>query len=96
MDSTASTRLYGRLIAKAWSDLEFLNRLRADPKAAMKEVGITVPDGIEIQLLEDTATKVHLVVPAKPGKTELSEEDLNKLTWAYESNSGPSGGSWRS
>jgi len=31
---------YGQLIAKAWTDEEFKARLKADPKAGLKEVGI--------------------------------------------------------
>ena len=30
---------YGQLIAKAWTDEAFKARIKADPKAAMKEVG---------------------------------------------------------
>jgi len=84
---------YARLVAKAWSDPAFKTRLLSDPKAAMAAVGITVPDGVGIRVVEDTPNVAHLVIPIQPAGIRLADVDLSKLTWAYESNSGPSGGS---
>ena len=70
---------YGQLIAKAWTDEEFKARLLADPKAAMKEVGMDVPEGMEVEVVESTQEKAYLVIPAKPGPGELSDEDLDKV-----------------
>jgi len=69
---------YGQLIAKAWSDEDFKARLLADPKAAMKEAGIDVPEGVEIEVVESTQEKAYLVIPANP-VGELSDEDLDKV-----------------
>ena len=69
---------YGQLIAKAWTDQEFKARLKADPKAAMKEVGMDVPEGVDIEVVESTQEKAHLVIPSKP-VGELSDEDLDKV-----------------
>ena len=52
---------FGQLIAKALTDEEFKARLKADPKAAMKEVGMDVPEGVEIEVLESTQEKAYLV-----------------------------------
>ncbi len=69
---------YGQLIAKAWSDEEFKARLKADPKAAMKEVGIDAPEGVEVEVVESTQEKAYLVIPPKP-VGELSDEDLDNV-----------------
>jgi len=69
---------YGQLIAKAWSDEAFKKRLLADPKAAMKEVGMDAPEGVEIEVVESTQEKAYLVIPPKP-VGELSDEDLDKV-----------------
>ncbi len=44
---------YGQLIAKAWSDEGFKARLLADPKVAMTEVGMDVPEGVEIEVVKE-------------------------------------------
>ena len=69
---------YGQLIAKAWTDEAFKARLKADPKAAMKEVGMDVPEGVEIEVVESTQEKAYLVIPPKP-VGELSDEDLDQV-----------------
>jgi len=70
---------YGQLIAKAWSDEVFKAMLLADPKAAMKEVGMDAPEGVEIEVVESTQEKAYLVIPPKPGPGELSDEDLAQI-----------------
>ncbi len=70
---------YGQLIAKAWTDEAFKARLKADPKAAMKEAGIDAPEGVEIEVVESTQEKAYLVIPPKPDVGELSDEDLDKV-----------------
>ena len=69
---------YGQLVAKAWSDEGFKARLLANPKAAMAEVGMDAPEGVEIEVVESTQEKAYLVIPPKPDG-ELSDEDLDKV-----------------
>ena len=70
---------YGQLIAKAWSDEEFKARLMANPKDAMAEVGMDVPEGLEIEVVESTQEKVYLIIPPKLDG-ELSDDDLDKVS----------------
>lgn len=69
----------GQLIAKAWTDEAFKAKLLSDPKAAMAEVGMDAPEGVEIEVVESTQEKAYLVIPPKPGPGELSDEDLDKV-----------------
>lgn len=53
----------------------------ANPKAAIeKELGVKLPAGIKIKVVEDTTSEVHLVLPetSRANKGELSDTDLNK------------------
>ena len=47
---------YGQLIARAWSDEGFKARLLADPKAAMAEVSMDVPEGVEIEVVKEESS----------------------------------------
>lgn len=69
---------YAQLVARAWRDTAFKARLLADPKAVLHEMGLEVPAGVEVAVVENTAQKVTLVLPAAP-TGELSEEDLDRV-----------------
>ena len=74
---------HAQLIKQAWTDEAFKARLKADPKAAMKEVGIDVPEDHTVHVHETAPDEHHLVIPPKP-VGELSDEDLDKVaggTW---------------
>ncbi|MGH3083078.1 MAG: NHLP leader peptide family RiPP precursor, partial [Gaiellaceae bacterium] len=76
-EPAATTRrdLEARLVARAWADEGFRERLKADPRAAVaEETGVSVPESIEIEVLEETPEKAYLVIPLN--RVEISEEDL--------------------
>ena len=66
---------WGQVVAQAWSDDSYKQRLLADPAAVMAEQGLTPPSK-QLRIVEDTADTVHVVLPAKPD--ELSDEDLDQ------------------
>jgi hypothetical protein len=68
---------YQLLIAKCWTDEAFKRRLLADPAGTLKAEGIEVPDGVRMQVVENTAQVVTLVIPARP--TDLSDEVLGAV-----------------
>lgn len=55
-----------KLIFRAWTDEEFLGRLREDPPAAMREMGVTPIEGVEYRVLEDNAHLSTFVIPPPP------------------------------
>jgi Nitrile hydratase, alpha chain len=69
---------YKRVLAQTWQDEAFKQRLVADPRAALQEQGLPVPDGKAVRVVEDTAEMVHLVLPAKPAG-DLSDEQLARI-----------------
>lgn len=70
-------KAYGQIVARAWQDEAFKQRLMADPQAVLAELGIDVPLGRTVQVLEDTEQVMHLVIPLRPG--ELSDEQLEQV-----------------
>jgi len=73
---------YQQLIAKCWADEAFKQRLLDNPAETLKAEGMALPEGVRVQVVENTAQDFTLVIPARP--TELSDEELD----------GASGGAW--
>jgi hypothetical protein len=73
------SKVLGQIAAKAWSDAEFKKRLVADPAAVSREFGMPVPPGIEVRIVEDTATVRHFILPPRPELAELSDEQLDQV-----------------
>jgi hypothetical protein len=67
---------WGQVVAQAWSDDGYRQRLLSDPAAALQAQGLSVPAGKQIRIIEDTDDTVHVILPARP--TELSDEDLDQ------------------
>ena len=69
--------LQDRIIAGAAEDGEFRARLLADPKAAIRElIGEAIPDGIEVQVHQESATSFHIVLPPSG---RLMEEEMAQV-----------------
>jgi hypothetical protein len=69
----------GEVIARAWRDPTFKQRLLAEPKAVAQEYGISIPAELEVRVVENTPTLVHIVLPARPAVAELSDEQLEAV-----------------
>jgi hypothetical protein len=67
-----------RLIAKAWADEDFKSALLANPRAALRGQGIEIPEGVTLNVLENTENVINLVLP-KPPELPLVEESLDQL-----------------
>jgi hypothetical protein len=72
-------RKWGQLVAKAWGDPAFKQRLLADPAAILRAEGIDVPAGRQVKVVENTDQVVYLTIPAKPPEAELSDEQLGQV-----------------
>ena len=57
---------FGEIIAKAWADEKFKERLVQSPAEVLAEHGIVLPEGAQIKILQDTDTEKHFVLPSKP------------------------------
>jgi hypothetical protein len=74
-----------KLIQRAWEDQNFKQELLSNPKAVYaRESGGEIPTNIEIEVIQETANKVYLVLPNNPASAitnegELSEEALEAV-----------------
>ena len=69
------------IIAKAWQDEAFKQRLMSNPIAVYEEeLGRKAPENVEIRILEETNNITYLVIPKKPEVSEeLSSEALESV-----------------
>jgi hypothetical protein len=71
-----------RVQVRAWRDEEFRQLVRTDPKAAVESLGITVPEGMNFNVVDDSPGVFNLVVADPPsgksstvGADELAQAD---------------------
>ena len=65
------------LFAACWKDKALKARFMSDPKAVLTEYGMDVPDGIDVNVVENSDNTVHITMPMAPaGAAELSDEEL--------------------
>ena len=68
------------LFAAYWKDEALKARFLSEPKAVLAEYGIDVPDGIDVNVVENTDNTVHITMPQAPaGDGELSDEELGNV-----------------
>ncbi len=73
---------WARIVAQAWADEPFKNRLLADPKSVLKENGIDFPEGIKVNISEDKEDEINLTLPPKPDLSH-GEEWLFSGPWHH-------------
>lgn len=63
-----------QIIAKAWEDESFKEKLLADPKSTIKSTfGVDIPDNIELETLSESSKKFYLVIPPNPEQLKVKE-----------------------
>jgi len=73
--------IWGEIVARAWRDAAFKQQLLSNPKAVLTEAGMSVPEGTQLQVVEDTPTLRHLVLPVAPADSStLSEAELDLVS----------------
>ena len=85
-DVLEARKIYGRVVAKAWEDDGFKQRLMANPVAVLKEYGMEVLPGVEVKVVEGRgepeigASMMVLPLPPRPSSDELLVEELDQVT----------------
>jgi hypothetical protein len=69
-------RALGRVIARAWSDPLFKEQLKANPKDILNTMGMDVPEGLEIEVVENSPSKIYLTLPAVTLPELIDDEDI--------------------
>jgi len=70
------------ILTKCWADPDFKQRLIADPVKTLRTEGVTLPDGIKVNVVENTATEFTFVIP--PETSELSDDELTGVVGGVE------------
>ncbi len=67
-----------QIVEKSALDTDFRQQLLADPKAAISdELGISIPDSMNIMVHESDMQTVHLALPPDPNITEEQLEAVS-------------------
>ena len=67
-----------QVVDKSTVDSDFRQQLLADPKSAISgELGITIPDSMNIEVHESDMQTVHLALPPDPNITEEQLEAIS-------------------
>ena len=69
---------YGKAVARAWTEADYKAKLLDDPRAALAEVGIEVPAGVNINVAEVDADNMQLVLPPAPEGEITDDEELHQ------------------
>jgi Nitrile hydratase, alpha chain len=73
------------LITRALKNEEFKQELVANPKGAIEqELGVKLPEDLEIQVLEETENTLYLVLPCNPYEGIAEAELQSSLGMTYE------------
>ena len=73
------SELQAQLVERATRDQGFRQELLRDPRGVIeRELGVQIPPGVEIRVVEETPTTSYLVLPPPPAAPveELSDGDL--------------------
>jgi len=80
-------QLERQIIEKAMKDEAFRKKLIADPKYVLEqEMGMKLPNSLDIKVLEEDAQTFYLVLPQNPALSEdgeLSEAELEGVSGGW-------------
>jgi len=68
-----------RLIARAWKDQAFKKLLLENPNSALSQMGVQVPAGVKLHVVQETSDNIYLVLPSD----EISDQDLDNVAGGF-------------
>jgi hypothetical protein len=75
---TEERNALAKVFAACWKDEALKARFMADPKAVLAEYNMPVPDGMDVNVVENSDNCVHITMPVAPvGHQDLSDEELS-------------------
>ncbi len=73
---------WAQIVAKAWNDEKFKEKLLKNPEQVLKEHGFELPQGHKFQIHEEKSKIHHLILPQKP-EGEISTEELKNVSGGF-------------
>jgi nitrile hydratase alpha subunit len=77
--STESKKKWQKVVAKAWMDEGYKQRLLKDPNVVLQEEGIEIPEGINFRVMEDSEKVRTLILPWPKVKEDNVDELEERL-----------------
>jgi hypothetical protein len=81
--------VWNQIVARAWCDDDFMQRLLSDPRTVLAEHDLEMPPGTEVEVVMGTEVKIEdsdavyrFILPASPSQ-ELIEEVLGEDAAAW-------------
>lgn len=71
------------IVARAWADQQFKQRLIDNPNKVLAEAGMTIPAGMNFVVVENEPRRAYLVLPTRPD-SDLSVQEMNHLESDYD------------
>ena len=68
---------YSKALTKAWSDPAYKKKLQSDPSGALKEVGISVPSGVKVNVITKMGNKGTLEDQIKLWQTGAAKKSID-------------------
>ena len=62
-DSQRAQVIYAQIIARAWQEPEYRLELLTNSNSVIEESGLEIPEGVTVQVLQNTDTIKHVVLP---------------------------------
>lgn len=66
----------GKLIMDLYADSELKQNFLNDPQSVLKEKGFSIPDDMDIRVVEDTSRVKHIVIPYLKLDEKITSEQL--------------------
>jgi hypothetical protein len=80
MNKAQMEQIQKEIIAKAWSDQRFKERLLKNPREILEEYGIHLPPNTKIHVIENHGDDIYFLLPKKIDHSP--ETDLEKINAA--------------
>lgn len=80
MDREEHAKRIQKIIAKAWADEAFKQKLIAQPSETLREEGLDVPPEVVVHVVESTDKVFYLVLPPPPNSDEISDVTLEQVS----------------
>lgn len=80
-EQDAQNKAFAAIVARSWGDADFHAQLLADPTATLAANGFNVPAGKQVEVVEDSDTVMHVLLPSRP--SELSDEELDSVAGGF-------------
>ncbi len=74
-------KAWAKVVARAWTDEEFKQKLVKNPEKVLKDMGISIPEGVKLELHVQTNKTMHLILPDHP--RDLSEKEMKNIAGAW-------------